>query len=334
MLLLLTVLTVQANWLNPADQARRLEIVAEVNSGHTSWRAGVNPRFEGTSYSYLKSLCGSLEDAGQTRLPIQESVTVAAPPAAFDSRTQWGAMCASTKEVRDQSNCGSCWAFGAAEASTDRLCIQTSGTKIYHLGAEDVLSCCKTCGAGCNGGYPSEAWAWFRSTGVVTGGNYKDYNWCWAYELPTCDHHTTGQQVPCTSLPTYPTPPCTLACDKSANYSTSYTTDKRKSLSAYGVSSAVSAIQTEIMTNGPVEGSFSVYQDFESYISGVYVHKTGSYVGGHSIKIIGWGTDTGQDYWTVANSWNTDWGEAGFFRILRGVNECGIEGSIVAGMWA
>lgn len=60
---------------------------------------------------------------------------------------------------------------------------------------------------------------------------------------------------------------------------------------------------------------------------------TGMYSGGHAIKIIGWGTDadSGKDYWLVANSWNDSWGEKGYFRILRGVNECGIEGSVVAG---
>jgi len=256
-----------------------------------------------------------------------------APPTAFDSRTQWGAMCASTGEIRDQSNCGSCWAFGAAEAATDRYCIQTNGTMKMHLSAEDILSCCGTCGAGCNGGYPSAAWQWMKSTGVTTGGNYHDYAWCYSYELPVCDHHTTGNYTNCQDLPTYPTPPCHKYCDTNTTYGTDYTDDKRHGKSEYGVSSMVSQIQTEIMTNGPVEASFTVYADFESYTGGVYVHKTGAEMGGHAVKIIGWGVDSGQDYWTVANSWNTDWGEKGFFRILRGVNECGIEGSIVAGMW-
>lgn len=43
------------------------------------------------------------------------------------------------------------------------------------------------------------------------------------------------------------------------------------------------------MTNGPVEASFTVYEDFLSYTSGVYVHTSGAAVGGHAIKILGWG---------------------------------------------
>lgn len=86
------------------------------------------------------------------------------------------------------------------------------------------------------------------------------------------------------------------------------------------------------MTNGPVEASFTVYQDFLTYKSGVYVHKTGSAVGGHAIKIMGWGVLNNQPYWLCANSWNNQWGDNGFFMILRGVNECGIESNIVAGM--
>jgi len=262
---------------------------------------------------------------------------VTAVPDAFDWRTQpQAAACPSLSEVRDQSNCGSCWAFGAAEAATDRICLQ--GNHNYHISAEDILSCCGTCGSGCNGGYPSSAWSWLVHTGSVTGGNYHDYSWCYSYSLQNCDHHTTGQYTPCTSLPSYPTPRCTSACDSGTSYTTTYSQDKRKFKTNYAIPENVAQLQTELMTNGPFEVSFSVYADFESYTGGIYVHTNGEYMGGHAVKFVGWGVGSSAEnnvpYWIVANSWNTDWGEAGFFRIKRGVNECGIEASGVAGMYA
>lgn len=58
------------------------------------------------------------------------------------------------------------------------------------------------------------------------------------------------------------------------------------------------------MTNGPVEASFDVFEDFLTYKYGVYHHVTGKNLGGHSIKILGWGVEQGTPYWLVANSWN------------------------------
>ena len=79
------------------------------------------------------------------------------------------------------------------------------------------------------------------------------------------------------------------------------------------------------MKNGPAEAVFMVYEDFLTYKSGVYQHIKGNFMGGHAVKIMGWGTENGTDYWLMANSWNEDWGDKGFFKILRGKNECGIE---------
>lgn len=66
--------------------------------------------------------------------------------------------------------------------------------------------------------------------------------------------------------------------------------------------------------------------------TGVYQHVTGPFLGGHAIRILGWGVERGVPYWTVANSWNSDWGDSGTFKILRGKDHCGIESSIVAGL--
>lgn len=47
------------------------------------------------------------------------------------------------------------------------------------------------------------------------------------------------------------------------------------------------------------------------HIPGVYKHLTGAAVGGHAIKILGWGEENSTPYWLAANSWNTDWGDNG-----------------------
>lgn len=59
------------------------------------------------------------------------------------------------------------------------------------------------------------------------------------------------------------------------------------------------------MEGGPVETAFTVYSDFENYAGGVYKHVSGSAVGGHAVKIVGWGNDPiAGNYWKIANSWN------------------------------
>ena len=65
--------------------------------------------------------------------------------------------------------------------------------------------------------------------------------------------------------------------------------------------SGVSQIQQMIMEGGPVETAFTVYSDFENYAGGVYQHTTGGPVGGHAVKIVGWGVDSGTNYWKIAN---------------------------------
>jgi cathepsin B len=307
------------------------ELVNAVNDAHTTWTAGVNGRFAYDDINEVKAYLGALKAPAELKLPIVLH-NVNAVPDAFDARTQWGSICPTISEIRDQSACGSCWAFGAVEAASDRACISTNGAVQLHLSATDLLSCCGSCGFGCSGGYPESAWNYFKTTGVVTGGNYGDYSLCSSYPFPQCDHHVTGKYGPCPSTE-YNTPACPKSCDTKSTYNVTFTADKHKFASAYSVATNVAQIQTEILTNGPVEGAFTVYEDFVTYTSGVYQHTTGSELGGHAIKILGWGTLNGTPYWTVANSWNEGWGNQGYFLILRGKDECGIEDGIVAGLF-
>lgn len=304
------------------------EMILYVNKyANSTWKAGRN--MAGMPVHTLKRMMGVLEDPRGNELPtIHHDLSAMSLPDNFDSREAWP-NCPTIKEVRDQGDCGSCWAFGAVEAMSDRICIASGGKINAHISAEDLLSCCWMCGMGCNGGFPRSAWTYFRTSGLVTGGQYHSHQGCRPYTIEACEHHSNGTLPPCASS-IEPTPKCTKTCE--SGYKTSYADDKHYGSTAYNVESDEKQIMAEIQKNGPVEGAFTVYADFPSYKSGVYQHVSGAALGGHAIRVLGWGVENDTPYWLVANSWNPDWGSSGFFKILRGKNECGIESGIVAGL--
>jgi len=122
-----------------------------------------------------------------------------------------------------------------------------------------------------------------------------------------------------------PTPKCTSTCVDDYTVDT-YADDKIKAGAPFHISSVEKNIQKELMTNGPAEASFNVFDDFLAYTGGVYYHTTGRYHGGHAVKIMGWGVDeeTDMPYWLLANSWNSDWGENGFIRVAMNGDLCGV----------
>jgi len=88
----------------------------------------------------------------------------AALPAEFDSRKQWPNC---IHEIRDQAQCGSCWAFAASEVLSDRFCIATQGKTDIILSPQDLVSCDKS-DYGCQGGYLDHSWQYLVSTGIVS----------------------------------------------------------------------------------------------------------------------------------------------------------------------
>ncbi|UYV62080.1 CTSB [Cordylochernes scorpioides] len=256
---------------------------------------------------HLQAKFGALLD-NKYNLPLKmHDIEKMEIPENFDSREKWS-NCQSIHQVRDQSECGSCWAMGAVSAMSDRICIASEGRVQVSISAEDLLSCCKTCGHGCDGGYPQDAWDYWVNHGLVTGGEYESGEGCKPYPFPPCEHHTEGPRPQCGDI--RPTPKCRHMCRK--GYDTTYRHDKIYGKSAYSLPDDEKQIQMEILKNGPVEASFRVYDDFLVYKNGVYqTHLSTPSKFGHAIKILGWGTENGTPYWLCANSWNSDWGENG-----------------------
>jgi len=146
----------QLDQLTLSDEAiqRHNSAVLSNAAGRPTWIAGRNAIFEGATLRDAKVLMGTLQNKdNSTWLPYKPQEASVELPEEFDWRTDArAANCPSLKEIRDQANCGSCWAFGSVEAMTDRICIASQGKENVHLSAEDVTSCCHLGDMGCNGG--------------------------------------------------------------------------------------------------------------------------------------------------------------------------------------
>jgi len=305
------------------------KFIEKINNADTTWTAGRNFH-PSTSHNYLRTLMG-VHPSAHLFMPEEKETlgdSLMDIPDSFDPREQWP-DCPTIKEIRDQGGCGSCWAFGAVTAMSDRICIHSKGEQHAHVSSENLLSCCYSCGFGCNGGFPGAAWSYWTRKGLVSGGTYGSNQGCQPYEIEPCEHHVNGTRMPCSEGAK--TPKCHRRCDN-PSYNVPYEKDKTYGQKSYSLKRDVKEIQIELMTNGPAEAAFTVYEDFPNYKSGVYQHVDGKPLGGHAIRLLGWGEENGTPYWLVANSWNYDWGDGGTFKILRGSDHCGIESGVVAGI--
>jgi len=93
----------------------------------------------------------------------------------------------------------------------------------------------------------------------------------------------------------------------------------------YGKVSGEEAMMQEIYQRGPIACGIAVPDALENYTSGVFQDTTGDMDIVHDISIVGYGVDNGTKYWTVRNSWGTHYGESGFVRVIRGINNIAIE---------
>ena len=299
------------------------EIAEKVNSLNTTWKATTYNR------NFNRLLLTFRDDNNNNAVSLPEKKFEKKNynlPESYDPREKYP-KCESLNEVRDQANCGSCWAFGATEAMSDRICIHSDQKLQTRVSAQNLLTCCSSCGLGCHGGYPSSAWKYWQTTGISTGGLYGDIKTCQPYFLPPCDHYGEGSHGDCP--PQVETPQCKTDC--SDGNKKEYENEMTYGESVYSIIGEEN-IMKEIYENGPVEGTYYIYEDFITYKSGIYQHVVGELIGDHDIKILGWGVENGVKYWICVNSWNEEWGDKGFFKIKRGNNECGIENIAYAGM--
>jgi cathepsin B len=253
-------------------------LITAIKASGATWEAGLNERFEGVTLGEAARLMGTVVDQkdpykramkansrifGGSPAPI-----TGAAPASFDSRTAWPQCAPVIGHIRDQSDCGCCWAFGSTEAVNDRQCIVHGLMTL--LSPQDMCSCCDSnqgcMSGGCDGGWIEDAWSYAQNYGLVSGRDYDGVgagDSCFPYQLPFCSHHEPGKYANCSSTE-YSTPACPIESGKGcseAAYGKSWAADKVKAASGYALTS-VAAAQADIAARGPISATFTVYQDF------------------------------------------------------------------------
>nr|XP_018901475.1 PREDICTED: cathepsin B-like [Bemisia tabaci] len=295
------------------------DFINDINSKQDQWKAGRN--FDpNTPEEDIKVRLGAILDGDvkprvktfDPNWPAETKI-----PKNFDARKRWRKQCPRIAEVLDQGKCGSCWAIAVTQAFTDRWCIITKGKHQMRLSTSNLLSCCYFCGFGCGGGFPGMAWLYVQRHGLPSGGNYNTTEGCQPYSIPSpCKYQGDDSPYqPCT--PVKETPPCESRCTNS-KYSKRLDKDYRYGHDMYVVPDDEKSIMREILAYGPVSTAFGVMDDFPSYKSGVYEPSASAkFLGGHAVKVLGWGVENKVPYWLVMNSWNEYWGDHGLIKIKR-----------------
>jgi len=302
----------------------------------------------------------------QPKILMKKTETKDDLPVNFDGVKIWKPF---LQDVRSQGLCGSCWAFSTLFCLSARLSIYSKGKYNYDFSPAKMVYCGitlpETEGSnlekikdmlsngkrydyfqkktnagesdtyGCSGETLINAWQFLYRTGVPENsclmyGDEKNpknikinltlkedimYN-CADFVSPSFDF--------CPSSKKY------MVSHRAGGYyfvpGVKNTEDPIKSGSEYN-------IRKEIYKWGPVSSGMMVYDDFVDWEgNGIYEYdKKSQLIGGHAIVIMGWGEQNGKKYWIVRNSWGEEWGDKGYFKILRGVNHCEIEENCFVG---
>lgn len=211
--------------------------------------------------------------------------------------------------VKNQGECGSCWAFASTETLESHWAIKTG--RLEELSEQFILDCTPNpdrCGGtgGCDGGTGELAYTRLAELGGIPS------EWTYPYVSGT------GKASTCHGLPLPPQHPHSGGIMAAANV-TGYKSTKQNSYTD---------MMTTLATVGPLAVSVdaSVWSDYES---GIFTggNKTNPDLD-HLVQLVGYGEENGMGYWLVRNSWTELWGEDGYIRLARygeGKEPCGVD---------
>ena len=266
-----------------ADRGELAKIRAAIKAKGTQWTAGES-WVTRLSPEERRTLLGEKTLELGIVEPASPPLALTVLPAAIDWRDKDGYNWVTP--IKDQETCGSCVAFGAVATLESLVRVEQIQPDLdIDLSEMHLFNCG---GGSCDfGWYNSAACSYLQNNGTPD-------EECWPY-------------VP-------------------VNYPCSYTCPDWQSravkITSYGYISGIDSCKTYVAI-APILVAFDVYTDFYYYTGGIYEYTSGEYEGGHAVCIVGYDTTGPVPYWIVKNSWDSSWGESGFFRIKMG--ECEIE---------
>lgn len=238
--------------------------------------------------------------------------------------------------IRDQGNCGGCYAFAAVAALADCFNLRSFGKLHLSLSAARVITCDLL--NEWNKLIESPQISQSAMTEVYSkygcGGNTLMEAWIFLYTYGTnkeeCFPDSILEKENCWIV-------SSVQYDRCIDYSPAVFYRAQHVYAIAGVPADKgneSEIRKIIYKFGPVSTAMAIYSDFYTFDTSKIYQRGASAVrlGGHAVVIDGWGEENGVLFWWVRNSWGSKWGINGYFKILRGQNHCDIESNVIAGI--
>ncbi|XP_063039879.1 procathepsin L-like isoform X3 [Engraulis encrasicolus] len=275
-------------WLSSRRRVLAHNILAD--QGIHTYRRGMNHLSDMTAEEY-GHLLGDQTPRNVTMSPPEETVMTHKPQlgsSRLPESVDWRVTGCVT-DVKDQGNCGSCWAFSATGALESHTCIKYR--RLPSLSEQQLVDCSWKYGnEGCNGGYKDRAFQYVTDNGGI------DTEASYPYEArdATCRFKSSNIGAYC----------------QGRQY-----LDKGNER----------ALQEALANVGPVSVSVDAsHHSFLHYSSGVYNEPACSNSKtSHAMLAVGYGKEKRQKYWLVKNSWGVGWGEKGYIKMARNKrNQC------------
>jgi C1A family cysteine protease len=263
------------------------------NQGNSTFQLGLNQFSDLTTGEFKNIYLGYKPELRRGARPITlaDLKKPGAPNTYPTGSLDWSQKGAVTG-VKNQGNCGSCWAFSTT-GSVEGI-VEIKHGHLTSLSEQQLVDCAGSYGnLGCNGGLMDYAFQYVMANGLCTESAYPYTS------------GNTGSKGTCESS----------KCSASADSKITGYADVPQSENSLGADTDSQPISVAIEADQPA---------FQAYKGGVFSAPCGTNLD-HGVLVVGYGTDSGQDYWKVKNSWGTTWGEQGYIRMIRNEDECGIK---------